>query len=1139
MPESRHAGAARIYLVAREFFDRCLFSGDSLFTPGMPIWSREVLDDFRGRFIDEALTDESSFEDKLERQLEDADPETVQLAAELLYFDLLVPGSMKAETKRGKVEAVLSWSPRPVNIPGPLSEALEGGVVGNPGTAFFTLRYWQLRMLVDLAERLRRMSTEERQRIHDDPSRWRTFVKSASGKGTGPMEEVLLHLRFPDRFEPTLVAKHKEQIAAAFAQHVRSREADIDTQVAEIRGALEPELGSGFSFYEGAVLPRWKPIPKTVGDLDRTDPVLAQRIVEALIPDPRTRRSVLDYLADAIDLAGHRPEAWGVTLAPDFLNMNVGWLYLLRVRKTGLRFLVRSRHLSDPLRERLSSAREAGAGYEDAPDLDFYSVTHAEFASVMNELRGATGPTVDYLLSQKKGRLLWWDSFSPGVLEYLEAELGRELPFPDYSQGSGVQRYWKIAPGRQAWQWEECRAGGFIGIGWPNFGDLRELASREEFEARRKRLDTEDPTESYSKQGISQLWAFSRIAPGDRIVANKGQKKILGVGTVTSGYHFEVSDREHPHRLGVRWDDTTTRDVDEKSWLVTVRELGKSKFAQLVGESDGEAGEESETPSGSVPVEDRPVFERILESLEAAGLYFAPDLVADFLLALQAKRFVVLSGISGTGKTQLAMAVAAAFRTTNSVRRHGELPSEAVSVQVFPYMVNGGRIVLPREFTQTMPPLVLGPSNSTRVRVRYDDRETDLNLWRDVARDVSVLTFRGSFKQWFRDHFSVGDPLWIHDESEDEGAEAVLRFSKPVVEQVEISVDNARVIPVRPDWTDHRGLLGFFNPLTATYERTPFLDLLLRAGAEEGVARTEERDPTPFFAILDEMNLARVEHYFADFLSALESRQPLELHDSPELESGETNAGVVIPRTLRIPDNVFFVGTVNVDESTYMFSPKVLDRAFTLELNEVDLGGLADAEVDGVGDLRLVHLPGSLRWSGPIRSDDWKELWRDHRDAAERVREIHEILESENRHFGYRVANEIARFVLLAVRQADRDVDAAAAALDLAVLHKVLPKLHGTQQELERILDLLFVFAVTGESLASSPAEAEAWTTREWRVQRGGKIAPGGLPRAGVSSTGSEDENDDDLPLPLPRVAAKLHRMRQRLLHHGFTSFIE
>ena len=144
---------------------------------------------------------------------------------------------------------------------------------------------------------------------------------------------------------------------------------------------------------------------------------------------------------------------------------------------------------------------------------------------------------------------------------------------------------------------------------------------------------------------------------------------------------------------------------------------------------------------------------------------------------------------------------------------------------------------------------------------------------------------------------------------------------------------NHLFVPVRPDWRDSKSLLGYYNPLTGTYEWTPFLRFLLRA---EQNYRSE--DKLAWFVILDEMNLAHVEYYFADLLSVLESgrdedgwtREPLRLGYPDDAE------GNLPPRELKLPPNLYIVGTVNVDETTHAFSPKVLDRAFTLELTDVD-----------------------------------------------------------------------------------------------------------------------------------------------------------------------------------------------------------
>ena len=118
------------------------------------------------------------------------------------------------------------------------------------------------------------------------------------------------------------------------------------------------------------------------------------------------------------------------------------------------------------------------------------------------------------------------------------------------------------------------------------------------------------------------------------------------------------------------------------------------------------------------------------------------------------------------------------------------------------------------------------------------------------------------------------------------------------------------IIPVGANWTDNTNIVGYYNVITEEYQSTPAYDLINKA----------QDDPdNPYFLILDEMNLSHVERYFADFLSAIESGEEIPLY-------GED-------RTLKLPDNLFIIGTVNVDETTYMFSPKVLDRANTIEFD--------------------------------------------------------------------------------------------------------------------------------------------------------------------------------------------------------------
>jgi 5-methylcytosine-specific restriction protein B len=208
-------------------------------------------------------------------------------------------------------------------------------------------------------------------------------------------------------------------------------------------------------------------------------------------------------------------------------------------------------------------------------------------------------------------------------------------------------------------------------------------------------------------------------------------------------------------------------------------------------------------------------------------------------------------------------------------------------------------------------------------------------------------------------------------------------------------------VPVRPDWRDPTGLLGYFNALHAepTFQAEPALRLVIRAA----------RDPhRPYFLVLDEMNLARVERYFAPFLSAMETPGiPLELHAHDEIVND-------VPSSIPWPRNLRIGGTVNMDETTHPFSDKVLDRAFTLEFWEINL------------DAFMAQRP-----SLPAPA------------VVEALRSVQAHLRPVRRHVGYRTLGEVLDWV-----EAARGHDPSATLdelLDAALFAKVLPRLRGAE----------------------------------------------------------------------------------------------
>jgi len=312
-------------------------------------------------------------------------------------------------------------------------------------------------------------------------------------------------------------------------------------------------------------------------------------------------------------------------------------------------------------------------------------------------------------------------------------------------------------------------------------------------------------------------------------------------------------------------------------------------------------------------------------------------------------------------------------------------------------------------------------------------------------------------------------------------------------------------VPVKPDWMDNKGLLGYYNLLDQKYYATKVLLLLLEA---------EENPEKPYFVILDEMNLAKVEQYFSDFLSIMESRtanspqgEPLDLHTVSE---AQTPDGRSVHQWFRIPPNVYFTGTVNVDESTYMFSPKVLDRANVIEFNDVDImnyekGIIAsDQFVLQDQDVRQKLLPkdGEIPFCSKT---DFMDALKTMPEVRDSLSKISGILHPYNLHFGYRVVNEISRYILNAHEMVqDFDLEET---MDIQILQKILPKFHGTQAKLEEPLLKLLAFCKGEEGIPDESYLEKA--------------------------TAYDEE------APFPRSAQKLARMIQNLKIQGYTSFIE
>ncbi|OQA99781.1 MAG: hypothetical protein BWY22_00220 [Bacteroidetes bacterium ADurb.Bin217] len=269
-----------------------------------------------------------------------------------------------------------------------------------------------------------------------------------------------------------------------------------------------------------------------------------------------------------------------------------------------------------------------------------------------------------------------------------------------------------------------------------------------------------------------------------------------------------------------------------------------------------------------------------------------------------------------------------------------------------------------------------------------------------------------------------------------------------------ISADKSQycIVPVGADWTNREPLLGYPNALNKEEYVSPesgVLDLMIRA--KQNFENTVE--PTkPYFLILDEMNLSHVERYFADFLSTMESGDVIPLHKI----KNEINE---IPQSINLPKNLFIIGTVNIDETTYMFSPKVLDRANTIEfrLTEKDLEEFIASDIKLDMDL--------LKTQGANMAESFvamalQQTNKNLKKYEADLKQFFTELKKSGAEFGYRTASEIGRLMHM-LKELGESGDNL---LDIAIMQKLLPKLHGSRNKLTKVLPILGGFCLIDNS---------------------------------------------------------------------------
>jgi len=489
----------------------------------------------------------------------------------------------------------------------------------------------------------------------------------------------------------------------------------------------------------------------------------------------------------------------------------------------------------------------------------------------------------------------------------------------------------------------------------------------------------------------------------------------------------------------------------------------------------------------------------LYDNYSKAGFNFTKDTISNYCLSLYTKPFVILSGISGTGKTKIAQLFQPYIEEEESglgisVKKSiGTVGTKYITLTLGEGIMNGdGR----GNFKKADLPLLLSADEfadyeKERIKLLATGAADNFNQLYDITlidsdNDEHKIKFyvqraqspliRARFKSkrgdtdkydlqpYLKRKYNVNDVIQLEKigekrfkivKSEDEDVIEAERSSK-----IKTYEDNICLIPVKSDWSDPSGIMGFYNIIEKQYHIGPFLKHLLFA---------IENPDVPFFVILDEMNLSKIEYYLSDVLSVLETRlqdagtdqiitkEKIMLHSasaSDDYIATDDEYFDYIPAKVSIPLNFYITGTINIDETTYTPSPKVLDRANVIEFNEVDLEKYFNkVKIEDTSIFVLNEVPDFTKPVVP--SSKVSEALPE--PIKTKIIKINNILNKYNLHFGYRIASEISQYVshvdkyMINVDQKILDK-----ALDYQITQKILPKINGTQARIEKAIIELF-----------------------------------------------------------------------------------
>ena len=1009
-------GTEDVLEAAKNWRDRSLIGDKSIFTDEA-LWTLPYLDELQRYFVENLDMGEGNFIEKLREQIAPISPAAKRLAAELIWVMMLFPSktNVSRQTKSDLVREIWSWSGDALREDQPLLNAPLQRGIGSGGRAFSNYRWAELVFFIRLLRAFKREPLEQRRILLSDPWIFANYLDKIEGADRRQFRHMLLHLLFPTTFERISSKGDREAISDFYSSLIppsgrstmngESETVSMDRRLALIRRAVN--LGNSEDFYtEGRK--EWR----SEVDSPPTPPndAKAQVALERIMTNYTHARSSEPFSGGHPIAAAFRDAKSAIdrfTPVKERSSVQVGWS-----AGQGNWSRVPWISLLDT-RETTTTKRGVYCVFLFRQDMSGVYLTYNQ---------GVTEPLEQF--GRARGRQ---------VLRERATELRKKS---SALQGAGFQLDDRI----------DLRVKGGIG------------------------RDYEDSTIAY------KLYEIGRV-PSDAEL----ERDLSMVLSAYDGYLDSAHDVVEPPRARRSWVfqanpelfdvRSAISQLSELTWLVRQHEelmaADDRVFLWESGSDGGIVGTATliDGPSSKPMGQKEQAFVRSSDKFSGEQARVRMKVEKRLDPILRRSQLLEVPGLRDL--SILRQAAGTNFPVT---------PEQAATID---RLIEGGGVVnpvTPRKDLQAVHASFAASLAASHISfgLRHED-VTRTFIASLATKPFLILTgLSGSGK-----------------------TQIALKFGQWC------GADNLLVVPVRPDWTGAEALFGYEDALIPPIEGDRVwhvpdaLAFMLRASA----------DPAePYILVLDEMNLAHVERYFADVLSGMESGVSC-LPNLKHTEGYWLPADSGIPH-LRVPDNLFIIGTVNVDETTYTFSPKVLDRANTIEFrvssDEMSLD--AQKPIDSVtGPEDLVR--GFLAIARDTafhqeRPSSGQEQFRNS------LRALHAILSDGGFEFGHRVFYESIRFAsMYEAAGGDRWEDA----LDFQVLQKLLPRLHGSRRRLEPTLNSLTGFCM---NLSADVNGAQAVDTPDT-----------------LSLTESTAR--------LPRSLNKLKRMTRSLRANQFASFTE